>query len=57
MSAENGVVIRGGGDKSAIMAGTSFAPGAFEKQPAGKLAKLEGIGNSGMNWSHQAKKG
>jgi hypothetical protein len=56
MSTVNGTDVRGGGGKSATMAGTSFAPSAFEKQLSGKLAKLEGIGNSDMNWSLKRRK-
>ncbi len=36
---------------------TSFTLGVFEKHLCGQLAKIEGIGNSDMMWSLQAKKG
>lgn len=57
MSAENGAGVRGSGDKSVPMPVTSFTAGAFEKHLGGKLAKIEGIGNSDIDWSLQAKKG
>ena len=50
-------VVRGRGGNSVTMPVAFFAPGVFEKYLAGKLAKIEGIGNGDMNWSLQAKKG